>query len=231
MLIDRAKHEQYDASLSLLAWKWLPLLIIIAGMIRLLWFVRQPWELVQPIVIIVIAIAVLAGLGLYEPVSPLPTYRLVPLLWPATMILIGIWLVVAPSKPRAAVSDQDDELRIVLWLRGEARHASPTFTAGRVLVVLGYLQLDLRETRWDGLCTLDVTVLVGHVRILVAPGAPFDRHSAFVLARGGLRYRDPPVVIGDETLLRVSVIGIGGDAVVAEGGQLDEGHHPMLESS
>jgi hypothetical protein len=231
MLIDRAKYGRYDASLSLLAWKWLPVLIIIAGLIRLLWFVRQPWEFVQPIAIIMIAIAVLAGLGLYEPVSPLPTYRLVPLLWPATMILIGIWLIVAPPRPRAAVSDQDDELRIVLWLRGEARQASPTFAAGRILVVLGYLQLDLSETRWDGFCTLDVTVILGRVRILVASGAPFDRHSAFVLARGGLRYHDPPVVIGDETLLQVSVIGVGGDAVVAADGQLDGGHHPILESS
>lgn len=231
MLIDRAEHGQYDASLSFLAWKWLPMLIVIAGLIRLLWFVRQPWELVQPIVIIVIAIAVLAGLGLYEPVSPLPTYRLVPLLWPATMILIGIWLVVAPSKSRAALSDQEDVLRVVLWLRGEARQASPTFTAGRVLVVLGYLQLDLRETRWDGFCPLDVTVLFGHVQVLVAPGALFDPHPAFVLARRGLQYRDPPIVIDDETLLRVSVIGIGGDAVVVEGGRLDDGHHPILERS
>jgi hypothetical protein len=229
MLIDRAKSGRYDASLSLLAWKWLPVLIILAGLIRLLWFVRQPWEFVQPIAIIMIAIAVLAGLGLYEPVSPLPTYRLVPLLWPATIILIGIWLV-APQRPRAAVSDQDDGLRIVLWLRGEARQAPPTFAAGRILVVLGYLQLDLSDTRWDGFCTLDVTVLLGHVRILVSPDAPFDRHSAFVLSSGGLRYGDPPVVIGDETLLQVSVIGVGGDAVVVEGDQFDGGQQPILES-
>jgi hypothetical protein len=144
MLLYRANHARYDASLDMLAWKWLPMLIVVAGLVRLLWFVRQPWELIQPTVIVVIAILVLAGLGLYEPVSPLPTYRLVPLLWPAAMVLMGIWLIFMPPGPRPATSDGDDQLHIVLWLRGEARNWSTAFTSGRIRVVLGYLQLDLR---------------------------------------------------------------------------------------
>lgn len=214
MLLYRANHARYDASLDMLAWKWLPMLIVVAGLVRLLWFVRQPWELIQPTVIVVIAILVLAGLGLYEPVSPLPTYRLVPLLWPAAMVLMGIWLIFVPPGPRAATSDGNDQLHIVLWLRGEARNCSTAFTSGRIRVVLGYLQLDLRESSWDGFCPLDVTVLLGHVRILVPLDAPVDEHPAFVLARRGLRYRDPPVEPFDQTLLRISVIGVGGDAVV-----------------
>jgi hypothetical protein len=214
MLLDRAKHAPSDASLSMLAWKWLPLLIILAGLVRLLWFVRQPWEFVQPIVIITIAIVVLVALGLYEPVSPLPTYRLVPLLWPATLILIGIWLVFGPRKPRAAARDSDDEPRIVLCLRGEARQVASAFVAGRILVVLGYLQLDMRRVQWNRVSTLDVTVLLGHVRILVAPDAAYEKHSAFVLARSGLQYHDPVSVAKNKKRLRVSVIGIGGDAAV-----------------
>jgi hypothetical protein len=218
MLVYRANHAQDGASLDMIAWKWLPLLVIVAGLIRLLCYVRQPRELVQPVVIIVLAILVLAGLGLYEPVSPLPTDRLVPLLWPTTMILIGVWLLVVPPGPRAAARDGGDELHVILWLRGEAREASTEFTSGRILVVLGYLQLDLSGSSWDGLCPLDVTVLLGHVRILVPPDGPVDEHPAFVLTRKGLRYRDPVVVPEGQTLLRVSVIGVGGGAVVVRAG-------------
>jgi hypothetical protein len=224
MLLYRANHSRYDASLDMLAWKWLPLFIVVAGLVRLLWFVRQPWELIQPTVIVVIAILVLAGLGLYEPVSPLPIDRLVPLLWPATLVLMGVWLIFVPLGPRSATSDDGDQMHVVLWLRGEARNWSTAFTSGRIRVVLGYLQLDLTGSSWDGLCLLDVTVLLGHVRILVPPDAPVDKHPAFVLARTGLRYRDPPVEPYDQTLLRISVIGVGGDAVVVRAGQADDGN-------
>jgi hypothetical protein len=224
MLLYRANHARYDASFDMLAWKWLPLFIVIAGLFRLLWFVRQPWELIEPTVIVVIVILILAGLGLYEPVSPLPRDRLVPLLWPATVVLIGIWLIFVPPGPRPATSDRGGQLHIVLWLRGEARSWSSALTSGRIRVVLGYLQLDLTGSSWDGLCLLDVTVLLGHVRILVPPDASVDEHPAFVLARTGLRYRDPPVDPDDQTLLRISVIGVGGDAVVVRAGQADDGN-------
>jgi hypothetical protein len=225
MLIYRANHTQYDPSLDMLAWKWLPLWVIVAGLIRLLWFVRQPWELIEPTIVIVIAILILVGLGLYEPVSPLPTDRLAVLLWPATIILIGVWLIVVPPGPRSATSDDSDDLHIVLWFRGEARKGSIELASGRILVVLGYLQLDLSGSGWDGLCPLDVTVLLGHVRILVSPDALVDKHPAFVLARRGLLYRDPVIVPEDQTLLRISVIGVGGDAEVVRVGQSNQSHH------
>jgi hypothetical protein len=215
MIIDRASGAEDTTRLSTLAWKWLPVLIIAAGLVRLVLFVREPWELVQPIVAITIAILVLAGLGLYEPVSPLPRDRYVPLLWPATMILIGIWLAVAPLAPRVAASEGSDELRIAIWLRGEAHERSAPFVSGRILVILGYLQLDLRgSSAADRSRNLDLTVLLGHVRILVPSDAAVFEHPAFVLTRRGLQYRNPAILPEDQTLLRITVVGVGGGALV-----------------
>jgi hypothetical protein len=216
MFIDRANNVEAAAGFSMLAWKWLPLLVIVAGLARLILFARQPWELVQPTVIVTIAIFVLAGIGLVEPVSPLPTDRYVPLLWPTTVILTGIWLLIPPPSRQAATQATDDvgELRIVLWLRGETRQSRGVFASGRIRVVMGYLQLDMRGSTWNGRSPLDVTVFLGHVRILVPPEAPFVRHPTFVLTHRGLRYRQPPVEPEHQMLLRVSVIGVGGDAVV-----------------
>jgi hypothetical protein len=99
---------------------------------------------------------------------------------------------------------------------------------GRLRVVLGYLVLDLRRCEPTSFnCALNLTVILGHVRILAPAGVKVDRRSAFVVASGGLQYQSPIAppekddADDDEATPQpvVHVIGILGDAQITSDGQ------------
>jgi hypothetical protein len=173
-------------------WELWPLVLIVAGLIRVLWFARRPWELIRPAAVILGASLLLAAHGAIAWQPSLAGAHYSFLLWPAAVILAGCWILLsAPGRTRRTPSPM--VLDVLVWLRGDHLPASDVSGHGRVRVVLGYLRLDLNQLAEGGdNMTLDVTVVLGHVRILVPGPIELDRHPAFVLSSHGLRYTSPP---------------------------------------
>jgi len=210
MLVDRASSVDGGAVFTP-PW-WLPFLVVLAGCVRLVWFVRQPWESIRAAVIILAGV-LLGAFGLAVPAAALVAGHYGPFLWPAALIVTGAWITVGGRERRA--TSQPEELRESVWLRGDACRPTSCAPTGRIRVVLGYLLLDLRGCGPEGLrCELDLTVALGHIRILVPEGVTVDRRPAFVVASHGLQYQTvaPEPEVGAQLIIHV--IGILGDAVI-----------------
>lgn len=202
---------------------WLPLLVIVAGCVRLVSFARQPWEAIRPAVIILVGI-LLGAFGLAAPEVAVAAARYGYFLWPAGLIVAGIWITF--GRRERSPHHRPGELRESIWLQGDMIRPSSCMLTGRLRVVLGYLVLDLRRCEPASFyCALDLTVILGHVRILAPAGVKVNRHSAFVVAGGGLQYQSPiaPPEKDDEEATPqpvVHVIGILGDVHITSDGQL-----------
>jgi hypothetical protein len=218
VLIDRTSVDG-DEAVATPLW-WLPLLVILAGCLRVVWFVRQPWDAIRPAVIILVGILV-GALGLAAPTSPLVAGRYGPFLWPASLIVAGVWITVGRRERR--LPPRPGELRESIWLRGDMLRPGSCMLSGRLRVVLGYVVLDLRGCEPASFrCALDLTVILGHVRILAPAGVTVDRRPAFVVASRGMQYQSPiaaPEEEEEESTPQpvVHVIGIFGDAVIISG--------------
>jgi hypothetical protein len=224
--VDRASSVRVDGDgvAATPPW-WLPLLIIVAGCVRLMWFTRRPWEAIRPVAIILVGV-LLGAFGLAAPAVAAAGARYGRFLWPAGLIAAGIWITF--GRRRQTVLDRPGELRESIWLQGDMLRPSSCMLTGRLRVVLGYLVLDLRRCEPASFsCALDLTVILGHVRILAPAGVTVDRRPAFVVASGGLQYQSAiaaPVKDDEDDEEAtpqpvVHVIGILGDAHITSDGQ------------
>jgi hypothetical protein len=195
-------------------WELWPLILVVAGLIRLVFFVDHPWELIRPAAIVLGGSLLLAAHQLVAWQVPFSGGHYSSLLWPSTVILAGCWIALIGHGQMGRTSPPLvlDEL---VWLRGDKVRPTDVSGDGRIRVVLGYLRLDLKQmAKGKDRLILDITVVLGHVQIQVPEPVKFDEHLAFVLGSRGLRYNLPPGERPHSARLVVNVIGILGEVVV-----------------
>ncbi|OGD22495.1 MAG: hypothetical protein A2Y70_01845 [Candidatus Aminicenantes bacterium RBG_13_64_14] len=92
--------------------------------------------------------------------------------WPTVIIFVGLWLILGPVFRRRAAAGPAivaDDLHASVVLGGVNRIiTSKSFRGGRASVVLGGLDIDLRDATLDkGQATIDVSVVMGGIDIKV----------------------------------------------------------------
>jgi hypothetical protein len=216
ILVDRVNGIGGNGAAPKLLRGWWPLIIVAAGCFNLLRLINRPWLLVGPVLSIAVGLVVLSfTAGPAAERIPVARDHIYPVAWPAGVVLAGFWIALTGSDWTPRKPPAHGAFREVVLLRGkEIANRGAPFRRGRVLVVLGYLRLNLREAQFTAARgVLDITVVFGRVRVLVPNGVTTEIRQAFVLTGGRLTHTlDPP---GTEAGLVVNVLALFGDADVA----------------
>lgn len=88
--------------------------------------------------------------------------------WPAVLLVGGVWLIASRGGSEPAVSSEDFLRQLVVLGGLQTRNESQRFSGGELTVLMGGLELDLRDARIQGdRAAIEVTTLMGGAEIRV----------------------------------------------------------------
>jgi hypothetical protein len=156
---------------------------------RLLGWGINPWDLLWPLLIIAFGLHLLFAATMPRPRWQRDTIPPIPPIPPAP----GIDGTEPPSEPAAdeIPADVSSVLKESAITAGvQRRNASQTFRGGEITVVMGSLELDLRDSRIAGdEAELNVYVSLGNVELTIPRDWAVESHVSVVL--GNLEDRSP----------------------------------------
>lgn len=99
------------------------------------------------------------------------------LIWPAAIILFGLWMILKPRRRRhewsgwTSESDSSDNAIEVNSVFGGTKKkvVSKDFKGGEINTVFGGNDLDLSQADFNGMATLEVNVVFGGTKLIVPP--------------------------------------------------------------
>ncbi|MBN8706814.1 MAG: hypothetical protein J0L62_13140 [Bacteroidetes bacterium] len=105
-------------------------------------------------------------------------YDLIQTWWPALLVLVGIWILIDAFSRKnitantpdsiTPVEGNEDMLNSSTFLSGSnIRSMSQNFTGGKITVVLGGAEIDLRQAKLVTGATIDIMVLLGGCELYV----------------------------------------------------------------
>lgn len=140
--------------------QWWPVVFVLAG---LLYFSVSPRHVFIPGLLIVVGLAVLAG------TLDVVDDDITQFIWPALLVLLGLWVLLGTNRGRASVGDSVNSL--VAFFGREVESSSQQFRGGSILNVFGGTDVDLRHARpVEGGAAIDVVCAFGGVDFLVPEG-------------------------------------------------------------
>ena len=143
-----------------------------------------------------------------------------PRIWPAALIVAGFLVALAGADWPDHRIPYENEVRQFVWLRGKRLVSySRRFWRADITVVLGSVELDLREARFAHGALINVNALLGTVDIIVPADVSVLQRRPFLLDRFGLHARVPTPDPRADVIISVLAIWPGNGVA---------GSHPLL---
>lgn len=177
---------------------WWPTVIIAAGVIT---FARDKRSVVVALLLISVGLVLLGvRLGVFD--SSVWRYA-----WPVGLVLVGLAVLFGRGR-RTPLRDHVDRVNEVAVLSGREVHvSSQSFTGGDATIVLGSLEIDLSKAKLQPGATLNATVLLGALDVVVPEGWRIDFSGTPILGgwddttRRDLPDNPPSLKISSVTIL------------------------------
>jgi predicted membrane protein len=140
--------------------QWWPVILVVAGLI---YFSFSPPHVIIPGILIIVGLALLAGTLDFIDAD------VTQFIWPVVLVLIGLWVIVGPSRRGVSVSDRVNS--VVAFFGRDVATSSQQFRGGSILNVFGGTEVDLRNARpIEGGAAIDVVCAFGGVEFIVPEG-------------------------------------------------------------
>jgi Cell wall-active antibiotics response 4TMS YvqF len=112
-----------------------------------------------------------AGLVLLAATTDLVSGSVFGLVWPLALIVVGGWFMLGRWRPGLTGGFAEDEVDVTAMLSGrKVVSRSRRFRGGKLAVLFGGIELDLRGASLAPEARLDISAVFGGVDILVPPG-------------------------------------------------------------
>jgi hypothetical protein len=188
--------------------RWWPLSLVALGLVNLFRLIESRWALAGPLLAVLIGTVLLLHTITGEGIK-----QLYALLWPTMFVLLGLWIAMAGAGRGHHSLVPSDEIRDVVWFRGQYLRNSVPFRRASITVLFGALDLDLRQSRLEPTTAMNLNILCGTVQVLVAKSVRYEILRPFVLRARGMGH-DQLDTSTEPPHLRIHALALFGDVSV-----------------
>ncbi len=179
--------------------QWWPLLVILVG---ILMFINHPRQFVWPLIVTAGgALLQLRELGVV-------TFNVWSLFWPVIIISVGLSVLINRSTNHAAANKKDLDDASALLGGNTIKNESKNYQGGNASVIMGGIELDLRDATIKNEATLNVFAFWGGVTLKVPEG--WSVKSKITPVAGGVDIKTKPAQKGAPILYLTGDVIMGG---------------------